>query len=278
MDIIIGKNAGFCYGVKRAVDGAIEECKKNEEIYCLGDIVHNQHVLDDLKEKGVKFIDSIDEAKGKTIIRAHGVSKEVYDVAEKRKLELKDLTCPSVLKIHKIADEYSKKGYYIILTGKENHPEIIGIKSYCGTKYKIIKDKEEIFNIIDNIKNEKKILLISQTTFNSKKFDEIADILKKNINQNIEIKKTICPSTEIRQKETEQIARSVEYMIILGDKKSSNTKKLYDISCEFCKNVAFIENADELNIEKIKNMKKIGIMAGASTPNEQIEIVKGRLK
>lgn len=189
MEIIIGKNAGFCYGVKRAVDGAIEECKKNEEIYCLGDIVHNQHVLDDLKEKGIKFIDSIDEAKGKTIIRAHGVSKEVYDVAEKRKLELKDLTCPSVLKIHKIADEYSKKGYYIILTGKENHPEIIGIKSYCGTKYKIIKDKEEIFNIIDNIKNEKKILLISQTTFNSKKFDEIADILKKNINQNIEIKK-----------------------------------------------------------------------------------------
>lgn len=278
MEIIVGKNAGFCYGVKRAVDAAREECMENKEIYCLGDIVHNQHVIDDLKEKGVKFIDNIDEAKDKTIIRAHGVSKDVYEKAKKMKIELKDLTCPSVLKIHKIADEYSKKGYYIILTGKENHPEIIGIESYCGKKYKIIKDKEEIYSIIDDVKNEKKILLISQTTFNSKKFDEIADILKNNIKQNLEIKKTICPSTEIRQNETEQIAKNVDYMIIIGDQKSSNTRKLYDISCEFCKNVAFIENADELNIDRIKDMEKVGIMAGASTPDEQIEIVKGRLK
>ena len=143
---------------------------------------------------------------------------------------------------------------------------------------KSIKDKEEIFSVIDDIKSEENILLISQTTYNSKTFDEIADILKNNIKHNLEIKKTICSSTEIRQKETEQIAKNVDLMIIIGDKKSSNTKKLYDISCEFCKNVAFIENTDELNIEKIKDMKKIGIMAGASTPDEQIEIVKGRLK
>lgn len=278
MKIVVGKNAGFCYGVKRAVDGAKEECTEHKEIYCLGDIVHNQHVIEDLKEKGIKFIESINEAKGKTIIRAHGVSKEIYKKAKNMNIELIDLTCPSVLKIHKIADEYSKKGYYIILIGKEKHPEVIGIESYCGKKYKIIKDKEDIFSILEDIKNEKNILLISQTTFNSKKFDEIADILKNNIKQNLEIKKTICPSTEIRQKETEQIARNVDYMIILGDKKSSNTKKLYDISCEFCKNVAFIENVDELNIEKIKKMEKVGIMAGASTPDEQIEIVKGRLK
>ena len=134
MEIIIGKNAGFCYGVKRAVDGAKEECTEHKEIYCLGDIVHNQHVIDDLKEKGIKFIENIDEAKGKTIIRAHGVSKEIYEKAKNMNIELIDLTCPSVLKIHKIADEYSKKGYYIILTGKENHPEVIGIESYCGEK------------------------------------------------------------------------------------------------------------------------------------------------
>lgn len=278
MEIIIGKNAGFCYGVKRAVDGAKDECLKHREIYCLGDIVHNQHVIDDLKEKGIKFIEKIDEAKGKTIIRAHGISKDVYEKAKNMNIELKDLTCPSVLKIHKIADEFSKKGYYIILTGKENHPEVIGIKSFCGKKYRVIKDKEDVLSLITDIKDEKNILLISQTTFNSKKFDEIADILKNNINSNLEIKKTICPSTEIKQKETEQIAQNVDLMIILGDKKSSNTKKLYDISCELCKNTVFIENADELNIEKIKNMKKIGIMAGASTPDEQIEIVKGRLQ
>ena len=278
MEIIVGKNAGFCYGVKRAVDAAREECMENKEIYCLGDIVHNQHVIDDLKEKGIKFIEKIDEAKGKTIIRAHGISKDVYEKAKNMNIELKDLTCPSVLKIHKIADEFSKKGYYIILTGKENHPEVIGIKSFCGKKYRVIKDKEDVLSLITDIKDEKNILLISQTTFNSKKFDEIADILKNNINSNLEIKKTICPSTEIKQKETEQIAQNVDLMIILGDKKSSNTKKLYDISGELCKNTVFIENADELNIEKIKNMKKIGIMAGASTPDEQIEIVKGRLQ
>lgn len=278
MEIIIGKNAGFCYGVKRAVDGAKEECMKHTEIYCLGDIVHNQHVIKDLKDKGVKFIESIDEAKGKTIIRAHGVSKEIYEKAKKMNIELIDLTCPSVLEVHRIADIYSKKGYYILLTGKENHPEVIGIESYCRNKYKIIKDKEDVFNNLEYIKNEKNILLISQTTFNSKKFDEIADVLKNNIKNNLEIKKTICPSTEIRQKETEQIAKNVDLMIIIGDKKSSNTKKLYEISCDCCKNVVFIENADELNTEIIKGIQKIGIMAGASTPNEQIEIVKGRLK
>lgn len=278
MKIIVGKNAGFCYGVKRAVDGAKEECIKHKEIYCLGDIVHNQHVIDDLKEKGAKFIESIDEAKGRTIIRAHGVSKEIYEKAKNMNIELIDLTCPSVLKIHKIADEYSKKGYFIILTGKENHPEVIGIESYCEKKYKIIKDTEDVFSILEDIKNEKNILLISQTTFNSNEFDRIANILRNNIKQNLEIKKTICPSTEIRQKETEMIAKNVDLMVVLGDKKSSNTKKIYDISCKYCKNTIFIENADELNIENIKDMKKIGIMAGASTPDEQIEIVKGRLK
>ena len=277
MEVIIGKNAGFCYGVKRAVDGAKQECEKFKNIYCLGDIVHNQHVIDDLKEKGITFIENIDEAKGKTIIRAHGVSKDIYEKAKNNNIELIDFTCPSVLKIHKIAQEYSKKGYYILLTGKEKHPEIIGIASNCGNKYKIIKDKEDILSIIEEIENEKNILLISQTTFNSKKFDEIAEILKSKINSNLEIKKTICPSTEIKQKETEEIAKKVDVMIIIGDKKSSNTTKLYEISKKYCEKVIFLEDSNELSRESIKDAKKIGIMAGASTPKEQIEIVKGRL-
>ena len=278
MEIIIGKNAGFCYGVKRAVDGAKEECAKSQEIYCLGDIVHNSHVINELTKKGIKFIKNIEEAKGKTIIRAHGVSKEVYQKAEKMNIELKDLTCPSVLKIHKIAKEYAEKGYYIILTGKENHPEVVGIESYCGKKYSIINNKEDILDIFEKIKNEENILLISQTTFNSKKFDEIARFLKEKIETNLEVKKTICPSTEVRQKETEEIAKNVDVMIIIGDKKSSNTKKLYEISCNYCANVLFIEDYKELNIDEIDNRKKIGIMAGASTPIEQIEKVEGCLK
>lgn len=278
MEVIVGKNSGFCYGVKRAVDGAREELGKGKEIYCLGDIVHNNHVIEDLKKQGMKFIDKIEEAKGKTIIRAHGVSKEVYKKAKDMNIEIKDLTCPSVLKIHKIANEYASKGYYIVLTGKVNHPEVIGIESHCGDNYSIITEKEELDELLNKIKNEPNVLLISQTTYSSKKFDEISEILKEEIKNNLVINKTICPSTEIRQKETEEIAKQVDLMIIIGGKKSSNTKKLYDISCNFCKNVVYVENAEDFNIDNYKNIEKIGIMAGASTPQEQIEKVKGCIK
>ncbi len=278
MEVIVGENAGFCYGVKRAVDGAREELGKGKEIYCLGDIVHNNYVIEDLKKQGMKFIDRIEEARGKTIIRAHGVSKEVYKKAKNMNIEIKDLTCPSVLKIHKIANEYASKGYYIVLTGKVNHPEVIGIESHCGDNYSVITEKEELEALLNKIKNEPNVLLISQTTYSSKKFDEIADILKKEIKDNLVVNKTICPSTEIRQKETEEIAKQVDLMIIIGGKKSSNTKKLYDISCSFCKNVLYIENVDDFNIDGYKNIEKIGIMAGASTPQEQIEKVKGCIK
>ena len=276
VEIILGKNAGFCYGVERAVNNAKEEISKQKEVYCLGEIVHNKNVVDELEKMGIKFIENIEEAKGKTIIRAHGVSKEAYKKARNMNIELIDLTCPSVLKIHKIADEYSQKGYFIILIGKDNHPEVIGIQSYCGEKYEIISSKEKITSIFEKIKDEKKIVLISQTTYSSKKFDEIAEIIKNEISKdvNLEIKKTICPSTEIRQKETEEIAKKVDLMIIIGDKKSSNTNKLYDISCNFCDNVIFIGNSNELDLEKIKNVQIIGIMAGASTPKEDIIKVK----
>ncbi len=278
MEIIIGKTAGFCYGVERAVNSAKDELEKNKDLYCLGEIVHNKNVIERLKNNGIKFIENIGESKGKTIIRAHGVSKEIYEKAEKMNIELKDLTCPSVLKIHNIAEEYAKKGYFIILTGKENHPEVIGIKSYCGSNYCVIYEVSEVFDIIKKLKNDK-VLLISQTTYSSKKFDEIERILKENIDSTIELKviKTICASTEIRQKETEDIAKKVDMMIIIGDKKSSNTNKLYDISCNYCKNVIFVVDASELDVNAVKNKEKIGIMAGASTAKEDIIDVKNKI-
>ena len=281
MEIIIGKTAGFCYGVERAVNGAKEEIKNEKKVYCLGEIVHNKNVVENLKKDGIEFIDNIEEAKGKTIIRAHGISRQVYDKAKKLNIEIIDLTCPSVLKIHKIAEEYAKKGYFIIITGKENHPEVIGISSFCGENYKVVENREKIKEIVDNVKskNINKILLISQTTFSSKKFDEIENELKEIIDKeiNLEVKKTICSSTEIRQKETEEIAKQVDLMIIIGDKKSSNTNKLYDISCEFCDNVIFINDAHELDKTNIENISKIGIMAGASTPKEDITNVKNKI-
>lgn len=279
MEIIIGENAGFCYGVKRAVDNAIKEAKTGVT-YCLGEIVHNQNVIDNLEKEGIIFINDIEEAKGKTIIRAHGVPKEVYEKAEEFNIPLIDLTCPSVLKIQQMAEEYSKKDFFIIIVGNNNHPEIIGIKSRADNKYIVIANKEEIKGNFKKFQNEKNILVISQTTHSSKKFDEIAEELKSELKDNtyLEIKKTICPSTEIRQKETEEIAKKVEIMIIIGDKKSSNTNKLYDISCKYCNKVFFIANENELDIKEIEGYDKIGIMAGASTPKEDILKVKKKLE
>ena len=275
MEIIIGKNAGFCYGVQRAVDKALEEAEK-DVIYCLGEIVHNQNVLDSLKRVGVCFINNLEESEGNTIIRAHGVPKEVYMEAENKKIKLIDLTCPSVLKIQKLAEEYSKKGYFIIIVGKANHPEVVGIKSRVESDYRILDNKSEIFELLNIINSKKKILLISQTTHSSKKFDEIVEELKNKIKNDValEIKKTICPSTEIRQKETEEIAKKVDMMIIIGDKRSSNTNKLYDIACNFCKTVLFITDENELDIKNFKGIKKVGITGGASTPKEDILKIK----
>ena len=274
MNIILGKTAGFCYGVERAIKGAKDEIDKQKEVYCLGEIVHNKNVIEDLKKKGIKFIDNIEDAKNDVIIRAHGVSKEIYEKAEKMQLKIKDLTCPHVLKIHDIVDEYAKKGYFIFLVGKKDHPEIIGTNSFGGKNITIISDKSEIENSINLLYNTniKKLLIVSQTTYSSKKFDELVEVLNEKISKdiNITIKKTICPATEIRQKETEDIAKKVDMMIIIGDKKSSNTNKLYNISYKYCNKVLFIQDKEELNINELKNVKKIGIMAGASTPKEDI--------
>ena len=146
MEIILGENAGFCYGVKRAVDGAELEVKNADgKIYCLGEIVHNKEVVDELKEKGLKFIENISEADATTIIRAHGVSKEVYKYADENGIDLKDYTCPNVLKIHKLAEEYSSNGYFIILFGSKKHPENVGTISYCGEHYFVVENEDELF-------------------------------------------------------------------------------------------------------------------------------------
>lgn len=278
MEIIIGKTAGFCYGVRRAVEGAKKELNERKELYCLGDIVHNKHVLQRLEDSGMKVIETLEEAKTETIIRAHGVTKQIYNKAKELNIKLKDLTCPSVLKIHKIAKEYANKDYFIILTGEAKHPEIIGTASFCGESYQIIENEEEIEKVLKQI-NKKNILLISQTTFNSKKFDNIEKKLRQLADDriNLEVKKTICNATEIRQKETEEIAKQVELMIIIGGKKSSNTNKLYEISCKNCNHVIFIEGEEDLNLDDIKNANKIGIMAGASTDNEDIIKVKNKI-
>ncbi|MCI8273802.1 MAG: 4-hydroxy-3-methylbut-2-enyl diphosphate reductase [Clostridia bacterium] len=282
MEVKIGKTSGFCYGVNNAVKRAEEEIEKTKEtVYCLGELVHNKEVTKKLEKKGLKFIDDINEAEGKTIIRAHGVQKEVYETAQKKRIELVDLTCPSVLKIHNIAQEYSQKRYYIFLIGEPEHPEVIGTYSFCGENSTIISNIEEVQKAIRDLKKTeiKELLIISQTTYNLKKYTNIIKQINEQIGKDVKIEEkcTICLATEQRQKETEEISKEVGLMIIIGGRKSSNTNKLYDISCKNCKNAIFVENKNDLELEKgnISKFDKIGIMAGASTPRESIdEIVK----
>ena len=284
MEVILGKSAGFCYGVKRAVDGAKHELKrvKGKTIYCLGEIVHNKQVIKDLEKKGLVFIEDIKDAKGETIIRAHGIRKEIYKLAKDVKLNLKDFTCPNVLRIHKIAEEHAKRGYYIFLCGSKNHPENIGTLSYCGENVAVIETEDDVPSAIELLKRSsiKKLLVILQTTYSVERFKKIEELIKEHIPENIKliIKNTICRATELRQKETEKKKKKVDYMIIIGGANSSNTKKLYEIGKANCKNCVCIETARELDLDSINKNEKVGIMAGASTPEELIEEVVNILK
>lgn len=281
MEVIVGKTSGFCYGVKNAVDRANEELENSlDAVYCLGELVHNKHVTDSLKEKGLVFIDDIEQAKGKTLIRAHGIKKEIYQKAKTLKIELKDLTCPKVLKIHNIVEEYSNNGYYIFLVGTLNHPETIGTYSFCGLNCSIIENISDLQHAVAEFQETtmEKALLITQTTFNFSEFEEIAGKLQemlKGSNFELNVINTICSSTELRQKETEKLSQEVELMIIIGGKNSSNTRILYDISLKNCKNVILVQTKEDIDINYIRQFEKIGVMAGASTPYKSIEnIVK----
>lgn len=278
MEIILGKTAGFCYGVKNAIDGVEKKLNINNDIYCLGEIVHNKNVVKKLQDKGIKFVNNVEEAQGTTIIRAHGASKQIYEKLQNKKIKIIDLTCPNVLKTHEIAKQYIKKNFFIVLIGIKNHPESNATLSFCEKNSYLVQDFSDIHDVIEKIHISKlsDILIMAQTTYNSKKFDEIASILQESLKEyNIEIKKTICGATEIRQNETREISKKVDGMIIIGDKKSSNTNKLYDISKESCSKVYLVENSSQLDINEIKNFKKIGIMAGASTPDTDInEIIE----
>ena len=279
MKIIIGKNAGFCYGVKRAVEGAENILNENNnKAFCLGELVHNKEVIKDLESKGITFIEELNPNLSNVILRAHGIPKKTYEYMKENNIYYYDFTCPNVLNIHKIASEYAQKGYFIFLLGDSKHPENLGTISFCGKDSLIIENKEDLNNAIEKFKASKlkKLLVIEQTTFSIKNFEDIVVSIKNIVRFDYElvIKNTICNATGLRQKETEELSKKVQYMIIIGGKNSSNTKKLYDIASRNCKNTISIENESELNLEEIKKFDVIGIMAGASTPQSSINEVK----
>lgn len=277
MEIIIGKTAGFCYGVKRAVEGSLKETS-DKQIYCLGELVHNKQVMNEIEKQGIKLIEDINEVpnNSKVIIRAHGVVKEVYEIAKEKNIELVDYTCPNVLKIHEVASKYKKENYYIFVIGNKTHPETIGTISYCGNNYSCIETEDDINDSIESLKESKikDLLIIVQTTFSEAKFKLIKEKIEETINDiNIVVKNTICAATSTRQKETENLSKEVDCMIIIGGKNSSNTKKLYELAEKNCQKAIAIETKEELNKEDLLKYKKIGIMAGASTPKKNIDEV-----
>ncbi len=282
MNITVAKSAGFCFGVKRAVNKVYEQADiKNGPIYTYGPIIHNEEVVKDLEEKGVKALDSLEmltdaqkQEKGTVIIRSHGVSKEVYEKLEHAGFEIEDATCPFVLKIHQIVEEFSNDGYEIVIIGSSLHPEVEGIRGWCDPKHTtVIADYEEAQNY--KPKSGKKVCIVAQTTFNYKKFQELVEIIqKKGYIRDIRVLNTICNATEERQNEAASLAETSDIMIVIGGRSSSNTQKLYEICKEECANTYYIQTAADLKLSETGHIDNVGITAGASTPKKIIEEVQ----
>lgn len=278
MEIILAKTAGFCFGVKRAVDMVYDNAN-NKNVYTYGPIIHNEQVVMDLEKKGVKMLsdrDAIKNApKGTVIIRAHGILQEDYDYIRACGHEIVDATCPFVLKIHKIVKEAAEDNKYVVIVGDENHPEVQGIRSCAGDKNIVIdsvEDAKMFLKTYNDLGND--LVIVSQTTFNYNKFQDIVEIFRKKVYHKSNVLNTICNATEERQKEAAEIASIVDAMIVVGGRNSSNTQKLFEICSKICKNTFFIETANDMDFSLLDGMNKVGITAGASTPNIIIEEVQ----
>lgn len=271
MEVILAKTAGFCFGVKRAVDTVYKEAGK-ENVYTYGPIIHNEQVVSDLEKKGVSVLRTKEELehleKGTVIIRSHGVAKEIYDLIEKKGLTLVDATCPFVKKIHKVVQKASEEGKEIIIVGSAEHPEVEGIRGWCNGKVEIIANMEDVKEMILS----GPACLVSQTTFNYKKFKDLVEIISQK-GYDIEVCNTICNATEERQMEAKSIAANVDAMIVIGDKHSSNSQKLFEISNKECKNTFFVQTLKDLDLKPFESIGKVGITAGASTPQKIIKEV-----
>ena len=272
-EVILAKSAGFCFGVKRAVDTVYEQAGK-ENVYTYGPIIHNEEVVKDLERKGVHVIEDISQLdnikNGTIIIRSHGVSKNVYDTIKERGFEIVDATCPFVLKIHNIVKTESENGSQIVIIGNEKHPEVEGIMGWSVTPVHVVDSIEKAQKLV--LDKEKKVCVVSQTTFNYNKFQELVEIISKK-GYNIYIRNTICNATEERQTEARQIAQRVDAMIVIGGSSSSNTRKLYEICKNECNATFYIQTLNDLDMTSLGKADCIGITAGASTPNNIIEEV-----
>lgn len=275
MNVIVAKTAGFCFGVERAVNQVYDQIEHGTgPIYTLGPIIHNEEVVRDLEEKGVQVLASREELEalkeGTVIIRSHGVGKQIYDLIEKKGLHLVDATCPFVKKIHQIMIKQNKEGRRVVIIGDETHPEVEGIKGWGDDRTLVVKDQDQI-DRLPFVPGEK-LCIVSQTTFNYNKFKDLVEKFFKK-GYDIITLNTICNATQERQVEAEHIASEVDAMIVIGGRNSSNTRKLYEICQNKCKNTYYIQTLDDLDPESVNSVRSVGITAGASTPKKIIEEV-----
>ena len=275
MKVELAKSAGFCFGVEKAVNTVYEEAKKeNEIVYTLGPIIHNEEVVKDMKKRGVEAVKMEDLAslpKGTVIIRSHGVSREVYNFVKNSGHRVVDATCPFVKKIHAIVSVQSGKGKTVVIIGNPDHPEVMGIKGWGDKNTYAVENIEQFINL--GLKKDEEIIIVAQTTFNHKKFQEIIDKISL-LGYDVRCFNTICNATQERQAEAKKIASNVDAMIVIGDKKSSNTGKLVEICQEECKNTVFIQTLEDLDYDALLSVDSVGITAGASTPKHIIEEVQ----
>ena len=283
MEVVRAESAGFCFGVEKAMEKAYQQIEKKtktgEKIYTFGPLIHNEEVVKELKQKGVQVIDSVEELKeiteGSVIIRSHGVSREIYHILEQRGVECIDATCPFVKRIHKIVEKESEQGKKIIIIGNDGHPEVEGIKGWCSSPAIVIESKEDAMNYLPG--EGEKICIVSQTTFNYNKFQELVEIFEKK-GYDISVVNTICNATEERQTAARELAKKADVMIVIGGTNSSNTRKLYEICKSECEDTHFIQTLDDLNLDLPKSVRLVGITAGASTPNNIIEEVQNYVR
>lgn len=279
--IIISKNSGFCFGVKRAIEianesigdtsnkGVEDNSIKEAKIYTLGPLIHNKIVIDELKSKGVDIIDDLNsiEEGSTVIIRSHGEKKSVYDKAKEKSIIIKDATCPFVERIHNLVNEAHDKNHKILIIGNPTHPEVIGINGWCDNSATVINSGEEAEKIRGN-----NYFVVCQTTLRKELLEDIQEIFKEN-QVAFELVNTICSATKKRQDSCLELSKEVDAMVIIGDKNSSNSKKLFEIASKNCKNSYFCENIADLPLQELKKYYKIGVAAGASTPESVIKEV-----
>ena len=289
MKVIRAKSAGFCFGVKRAVETVYEQVDKEKEkqIYTYGPIIHNAEVIKDMERNGVKVLYSEEEldalTDGLVIIRSHGVPKRICDKLAEKGIKYVDATCPFVKRIHNIVQEESNKGKEIIIIGDPEHPEVQGIRGWVEGKAYIIQTQEEMLRFLEkyesneNTVGKHSICVVAQTTFNYKKFKDLVEIISEK-RYDINVLNTICNATKERQTEARSIAEEVEAMIVVGDKHSSNTQKLFEICKKACNNTYYIQTLGDLDMNQLRSVETVGITAGASTPNNIIEEVQNNVR